>query len=143
MRPRLSVITLAVDDLDRSIAFYRDGLGLPSEGIVGSEFTGSATEPAGAIGYFELENGLILTLYPRNDLAKDSGLPPDTPASTEFSLGYVADSRAEVDSLMRKAAEAGAVITDEPHDRPWGIYSGYFSDLDGHLWEIIYNPKLV
>lgn len=141
MKPRINVVTLAVDDLDRSIEFYRDGLGFPSEGIVGAEFPGSESEPAGAMGYFEFENGLIFGLYPRSELAKDSNRPPTPPSATEFSLGYIVESKQEVDEILNKAKEAGATITDEPHERPWGIYSGYFADPDGHLWEIIYNPR--
>lgn len=142
MKPRIHVITLAVNDLEKSIAFYRDGLGLPSRGILGAEFRGSATEPAGAIGFFELGGGLILTLYPRVDLAKDSKVSHAPASSLEFSLGYLAESKEEVDSLLRQAKAAGATLTDPPHDRPWGIYSGYFKDLDGHLWEVIWNPKM-
>lgn len=142
MEPRVSVITLAVDDLDRAIAFYRDGLGFPSKGILGAEFEGTETEPAGAIGFFELQNGLILSLYPRSELAKDSKRPLGAPSSVEFSLGYLADSRSQVDELIRQARDAGAMVTEEPHDRPWGIYSGYFLDLDNHLWEVVWNPDV-
>ena len=141
MRPRINVVTLAVTDLDKAIEFYRDGLGFPSEGIVGSEFAGGESEPAGAMGYFEFENGLIFGLYPRSELAKDAKRPVGPRSSTEFSLGYLVDSKQEVDEILDKAREAGATVTDEPHDRPWGIYSGYFADPDGHLWEIIYNPR--
>ena len=140
MKPRLNVVTLAVADLDKSLTFYRDGLGFPTEGIIGDEFVGTETEPGGAIGYFEFENGLIFTLYPRSDLAKDSKRPLASASSVEFSLGYLAESKKEVDEIIDKAKEAGATITDQPHDRPWGIYSGYFADPDGHLWEIIYKP---
>lgn len=142
MKPRINVITLAVNDLDKSVAFYRDGLGLPSQGILGTEFRGTATEPAGAIGLFQLQNGLILSLYPRSELAKDSKQPVHASSSVEFSLGYLVESRNAVDELLRKAEEAGATVTDAPHDRAWGIYSGYFLDLDSHLWEIIWNPEL-
>lgn len=143
MKPRLNVITLAVADLDKALVFYRDGLSLPSQGILGSEFKGSDTEPAGAVAFFELQNGLIFALYPRTELAKDSRRPLGVPNSTEFSLGYAVNSKEEVDAFLQKAEAAGATITDKPHDRPWGIYSGYFADLDGHLWEVIYSPELV
>lgn len=142
MKPRINVITLAVNDLEKSIAFYRDGLGLPTRGVVGAEFKGSDTEPAGALGFFELSGGLILALYPRSELAKDSKMPHSPSSSLEFSIGYLTESKDEVDSLLRQAQTAGATVTDPPHDRPWGIYSGYFQDLDGHLWEIIWNPKM-
>jgi len=141
MKPRVSVITLAVSDLEKALAFYRDGLGLPSKGILGTEFKGSDTEPAGAIAFFELKGGLIFALYPRRDLAKDSKLPDGHSSSVEFSIGYAVESRDEVDELLQQAQRAGARITDQPHDRPWGIYSGYFADLDGHLWEVFWNPK--
>ena len=142
MKPRLNVLTLAVDSLEKSLAFYRDGLGLPSKGIIGTEFQGSKTEPAGAVAFFELRGGLILALYPRSELAKDSNLSDTTRSSLEFSLGYAVESREAVDNLLKKAEAAGATLTEAPRERPWGIYSGYFKDLDGHLWEIIWNPQI-
>ena len=142
MKPRINVITLAVDDLDRALKFYRDGLGLPSQGIIGTEFKGDATNPSGAIALFELHGDLIFALYPRTELAKDANRQQGTPNSTDFSLGYAVSSKEEVDVLLQKAEAAGAAITDHPHDRPWGIYSGYFEDLDGHLWEVLWNPAL-
>jgi catechol 2,3-dioxygenase-like lactoylglutathione lyase family enzyme len=140
MKPRINVITLAVANLERSLVFYQDGLGLPSKGIIGTEFPGDATNAAGAIAFFELEDGLIFTLYPRPELAKDANLPHNQPSSIEFSLGHAVGSKAEVDALLAKAEAAGGV--KKPHDRPWGIYSGYFQDPDGHLWEILWNPNL-
>ena len=142
MQPRLNVITLAVSDLEKSLAFYRDGLGLPTKGIIGTEFKGTETEPSGAVAFFELQGGLIFALYPRKDLAKDSRLQVTTASSLEFSLGYIVRSRAAVDELLQKAKAAGATLTELPHDRAWGVYSGYFMDLDGHLWEIIWNPQM-
>ena len=138
MEPRLDVITLAVADLARSLAFYRR-LGLESEGIVGKAWTDEMTGANGAIAMFELEGGLLLNLYPRADLAKDAAIPVGPPQSGEFSLAQLVRSRDEVDELLEKAAAAGAAVTPA-HDRPWGIYSGYFRDLDGHLWEVIWNP---
>jgi uncharacterized protein len=140
MEPHVDVITLAVNDLDRALAFYRDGLGLPSKGVVATEFAGDDTNAAGALAMFNLRGGLILAVYPRSELAKDAGIPQGSPASGEFSLGYLATSRADVDALLARAEAAGASITDRPHERPWGIYSGYFRDPDGHLWEVIWNP---
>jgi hypothetical protein len=142
MKPRLNVITIAVDDLERSLAFYRDGLGLPTKGIVATEFAGTDTEPAGAVVFFELHGGLLFALYPRKELAKDARVPDTAASSLEFSLGYLVASRQEVDELLARAEAAGGRITDKPHDRAWGIYSGYFADLDGHLWEIIFNPRM-
>jgi catechol 2,3-dioxygenase-like lactoylglutathione lyase family enzyme len=141
MEPRVHVITLAVDDLQRALTFYRDGLGLPTTGVVAEEYEGSETEAAGAIVLFELDDGLILSLYPRGELAKDAGIPPAAPASGEFSIGHIVGERAEVDALLARAEAAGATVTDEAHERPWGIYSGYFRDPDGHLWEVIWRPS--
>lgn len=141
MKPRLDVITLAVSDLEKSLAFYRDGLGLQTKGIVATEFKGTETEPAGAVAFFELQGGLLLALYPRKELAKDSKLHNTAASSLEFSLGYMVESKKAVDEFLQKAQAAGAAISDRPHERPWGIYSGYFKDLDGHLWEIIWNPQ--
>lgn len=141
MEPRIHVITLAVDDLERALAFYRDGLGLSTKGIVADEHEGSETEAAGAIVIFELAGGLLLALYPRTELAKDAHIPPSPPASGEFSIGHIVSERADVDALLSRARAAGATLTDEPRERPWGIYSGYFRDPDGHLWEVIWNPR--
>ncbi len=142
MNPRISVITLGVNDLKASLAFYRDGLGLPTAGIIATEFKSDDTHPSGAVAMFDLENGVILALYPRTDLAKDAKEPLGATSPTEFSLGHLVQSKEEVDALIERAAAAGAIITDRPHDRPWGIYSGYFKDIDGHLWEIIWNPEM-
>ena len=141
MDARLNVITLGVHDLERSLAFYRDGLGLSTKGIVATEFQGTETEPAGAVAFFQLHGGLLFALYPRTELAKDAKVADAGASSVEFSLGYLAASRAEVDRLLSQAEAAGATITDEPHDRAWGFYSGYCMDPDGHLWEIFWNPK--
>jgi catechol 2,3-dioxygenase-like lactoylglutathione lyase family enzyme len=140
MERRIDVITLAVGDLERALAFYRDGLGLESPGLTATEFTGDDTTPAGAIAMFRLDRKLILALYPRSELAKDAQIPPGPARSGEFSLGHLVASRADVDALLAQAEAAGATVTDPPHDRPWGIYSGYFRDPDGHLWEVIHNP---
>jgi len=134
----VDVITLAVADLEPALAFYRR-LGLESNGIVGTEWKDEATGANGAIALFKLEGGLLLNLYPRTDLAKDAAIPAGPPKSGEFSLAQLVRSRDEVDRLLEKAAAAGATVTPA-HDRPWGIYSGYFRDLDGHLWEIIWHP---
>jgi catechol 2,3-dioxygenase-like lactoylglutathione lyase family enzyme len=142
MQPRIHVITLAVSDLERALAFYRDGLGLESPGVIGTEFAGDDTTPAGAAAMFQLEGGLVLALYPRAELAKDANVPLAPSQTGEFSIGHIVGSKEEVDALLVQAAEAGATLTDQPHDRPWGIYSGYFRDPDGHLWEIIWNPRV-
>jgi catechol 2,3-dioxygenase-like lactoylglutathione lyase family enzyme len=139
VEPRLNVITLAVADLERALRFYRDGLGFQSPGVVGSRWTDERTAANGAVAVFELEGGLLLSLYPRADLAKDAELPVRDAQSGEFSLGQLVRSRSDVDELLTKAEAAGASVIPA-HERPWGIYSGYFRDLDGHLWEIIWNP---
>jgi catechol 2,3-dioxygenase-like lactoylglutathione lyase family enzyme len=139
LEPRIDVITFAVDDLERALVFYRDGLGLQTKGVVATDLVDEKTGAAGAIVIFKLESGLTLTLYPRSELAKDAAVPAGQPQSGEFSLGQLVASRADVDRILERAAAAGASVTP-PHDRPWGIYSGYFRDLDGHLWETIWNP---
>ena len=141
MDPRIDAITLAVDDLERSLAFYR-ALGLESAGVIGTEFEGDETNPGGAAAMFHLRSGLILSLYGRSDLAKDATIPTGPPQSGAFSIGHAVGSRDEVDALLERARAAGATVTEEPHDRPWGIYSGYFQDPDGHLWEVMWNPDI-
>lgn len=134
MKPRIKVITLGVDNLERSLAFYRDGLGLPTQGVIGTEFED------GAVVFCELEHGQILALYPRVALAKDARLAVAPPSPTDLSLGHVVGSKQEVDAVMAQAQKAGARITDPARDRFWGGYSGYFQDPDGHLWEVAWNP---
>lgn len=143
MEARIDVITLAVADLERALAFYSDGLGLASRGVIGTEFVGDEVEPDGAIAMFELQGGMILCLYPRTELAKDAEIPFGPPKTGEFSIGHAVSSRAGVDAVLAQAQVAGATLTDQAHDRPWGIYSGYFRDHDGHLWEVLWNPRLV
>jgi catechol 2,3-dioxygenase-like lactoylglutathione lyase family enzyme len=142
MMPRIHVITLAVEDLDRALAFYRDGLGFQTEGLIGAEFKGDDSTPDGTTAVFHLDGGLMLSIYPRSELGKDAlvRLAPANPG--EFSVGHAVASRAEVDEVISQAEAAGAAVTDRPHDRPWGIYSGYFQDPDGHLWEVLWNPAL-
>lgn len=140
MEPRIHLVTLAVEDLDRSLAFYREGLGLESEGVIGTEFEGDETHAAGAVVLFRLGGGLILSLYPRSELAKDAGIPPGPAQPGELSIGHAVGTRAAVDDVIARAVSAGASVTEPPRDRPWGIYSGYFHDPDGHLWEIVHNP---
>lgn len=134
MRPRIHVLTLGVADLERSLAFYR-ALGLESEGIIGTEF------PGGTAAMFDLDGGLTLALYGRDDLARDANATFDAPGRGEFSIGHLVASREDVDAVLAAAQEAGATLTEAPYDRAWGIYSGYFRDPDGHLWEVIWNPR--
>jgi catechol 2,3-dioxygenase-like lactoylglutathione lyase family enzyme len=141
MDARVDVITLAVGDLERALAFYQEGLGLQSPGIVGTEWAGDEGTPAGAVAMFRLENGTLLSLYPRTELAKDANTDLGTAETSRFSIGQLVASREEVDKVLAQAQAAGATLTDHAHERPWGIYSGYFRDPDGHLWEIIYNER--
>jgi catechol 2,3-dioxygenase-like lactoylglutathione lyase family enzyme len=141
VEPRVNVITLGVKDLERALAFYREGLGLESEGVTGTDYPGDEENPAGDLAMFHLEGGLILALYPRTELVKDAQVPFQAPKSGEFSIGHLVPTRAQVDALLMRAQAAGATLTGPAHDRPWGIYSGYFHDLDGHLWEIIWNSR--
>ena len=136
MEPRITFITLAVDDLERAVAFYRDGLGLATKGIVGAEFEN------GAVAFFKLQAGLTLGLWPRRSLAADSGLPLQPASATEFSLAHNVASEADVDALMRQAEGAGATVVKTARPTFYGGYAGYFQDPDGHLWEIAFNPKL-
>ena len=137
MKPRISVITLGVADLDASVRFYRDGLGLETEGIIGKEFE------YGAVAFFDLQAGLKLALWPRGSIAKDTGLSPTMPSATEFTLGHNVASKEEVDAVMKKAEQAGAVIVKPAQETFWGGYAAYFQDPDKHLWEIVWNPQLL
>ncbi|OGA27587.1 MAG: glyoxalase [Betaproteobacteria bacterium RIFCSPLOWO2_12_61_14] len=135
MKPRITVITIGVDDLEKSLAFYRDGLGLPTQGITGAEFE------HGAVAFFDMQAGLKLAIWPRANIAYDAGIPLGAPSTTELTLGHNVASRAEVDNVMEQARKAGAVIIKPAQDTFWGGYSGYFKDPDGHLWEIVWNPQ--
>jgi uncharacterized protein len=134
MKPRISVITLGVDDLERSLKFYKDGLGLPTKGIVGQEFE------HGAVVFFDLQSGLKLAIWNRKDIAHDTSINHIQKSPTEFTLGHNVGSKEEVDIVMEQAGKAGAIITVPAHDTFWGGYSGYFQDPDGHLWEVVWNP---
>jgi hypothetical protein len=135
MKQRLNLLTLGVNDLQRSMDFFQNGLGWKTKGIVGTEFEN------GAVVLFDLDNGMILGLYERKNLAWDSNLALQPESATEFSIGYFVNSRQEVDAIMEQAKKAGATITKPGQKAFWGGYNGYFQDLDGHLWEIGYNPS--
>jgi catechol 2,3-dioxygenase-like lactoylglutathione lyase family enzyme len=137
MKPRITLITLGVDDLQRALAFYRDGLGWPTQGIVGEQFDD------GDVAFFDLAHGLRVALWPRRSLAKDAGRPVSARATSDFSLAHNVASREEVDSVMAEAARAGAAIVKPAQDTFWGGYAGYFEDPDGHLWEIAWNPQML
>ena len=135
MKPSITFITLGVDDLERAVAFYRDGLGLPTKGIAGTEFEG------GAVAFFNLQAGLKLALWPRRSLAADAGLPLQAPSATEFSLAHNVSSQEEVDQLLQQAKQAGAKMVKAAQPTFYGGYAGYFQDPDGHLWEVAFNPR--
>jgi len=134
MKARITVITIGVDDLEKSLQFYRDGLGLATQGIVGEEFE------QGAVAFFDLQGGLKLAIWPRASIAHDSGIPAGPPCPTEFTLGHNVASKEEVDAVMEQARAAGASIVKEAQQTFWGGYAGYFEDPDRHLWEIAWNP---
>lgn len=134
MKPRVTLVTLGVADLERAVAFYRDGLGLPTEGIIGAE------HEHGAVAFFDLQPGLKLALWQSASLAHDAGIAPGTPDPTGFSLAHNVASKAEVDAVMNEAQAAGARIVKPAQDTFWGGYAGYFADPDAHLWEVAWNP---
>ncbi len=135
MKPRITVITIGVNDLEASLDFYRDGLGFPTEGIIGKEIE------YGAVVFIQLQPGLRLALWPRKSIGHDTVLPTNPASPTEMTLGHNVNSKVEVDAVMAKAGAAGAVIVKPAHNTFWGGYSGYFQDPDGHLWEIVWNPQ--
>jgi predicted lactoylglutathione lyase len=135
MQPRITVLTLGVDDLETSLRFYREGLGFPTEGIVGQEFE------FGSVVFIQLQPGLRLALWPRKSISHDTGLPQTSSSPTEMTLGHNVGSKNEVDAVMGKANKAGAVIVKRAQDTFYGGYAGYFQDPDGHLWEVLWNPQ--
>ncbi len=135
MKPRITVITLGVDDLERALAFYRDGLGLPTQGIFGTDFE------YGAVAFFDLNAGLKLAIWPRKSIAQDTGLVLGRPSATELTIGHNVASKDEVDWVMEQAKRAGAVIVKFAQPAFWGGYAGYFQDPDQHLWEVVWNPQ--
>ena len=129
MEPRISLITLGVDDLDRSIRFYRDGLGLPMR-----------DGPEG-IAFFET-GGTWLSLYTREKLAEDALTDPAGSGFRGFTLAHNVRTEAEVDRVLEQAVAAGATLVKEAQKVFWGGYSGYFRDPDDFLWEVAYNPHM-
>ena len=137
MKPRISVLTLGVTDLEKSVEFYRDGLGLATNGIVGKEFE------YGTVAFFDLQSGLKLALWPRRSIANDTGIPLQNSSALEFTIGHNVATKEEVNAVMELAEKAGAKIIKPAQDTFWGGYAGYFQDPDEHLWEIVYNPHLI
>lgn len=134
MQAHISVITLAVEDLQRALDFYRDGLGLVTEGIIGQEFE------QGAVVFFELQAGLKLALWSKQSLQQDTGLTGTASNATQITLGHNVHSPLEVDQVLKQAQNAGAKILKPAQSTFYGGYAGYFQDLDGHVWEVVYNP---
>jgi catechol 2,3-dioxygenase-like lactoylglutathione lyase family enzyme len=137
MQPRITVVTLGVDDLERALRFYRDGLGLPTEGSIGKELA------YGAVIFIELQAGVRPALWPHSSIAHDAGLALGAPSPTEFTLGHNVSSKGEVDAVMQQASNAGAIIVKPAQETLWGGYAGYFQDPDSHLWEVAWNPQWV
>lgn len=129
MEARITIITLGVADLARSIAFYRDGLGLPLR-------EGSGDGPA----FFETK-GTWLALFPRDELAADAAVTAEGSGFAGFTLAHNVRTKGDVDARLREAVAAGAKLVKPAHDADWGGYSGYFADPDGHLWEVAWNPQ--
>lgn len=134
MQAHISVITLAVEDLQRALDFYRDGLGLATEGIIGQEFE------QGAVVFFELQAGLKLALWSKQSLQQDTGLTGTASNAAQITLGHNVHSPLEVDQVLKQAQNAGAKILKPAQSTFYGGYAGYFQDLDGHVWEVVYNP---
>ena len=137
MKPRITLLTLGVDDLERSVRFYRDGLGLKTDGIIGTEFE------YGAVAFFDLQSGLKLALWPRKSISQDTGIAVGSTNPTELTIGHNVSSKAEVDTVMEQANRANAVIVKQANNTFYGGYAGYFQDPDGHLWEVAWNPQWV
>lgn len=137
MKPRVTMLTIGVDDLEEAVRFYRDGLGWQTQGIVGTEFD------HGAVAFFDLQSGVRLALFPRANIAHDAGIEVSGRSPTEFTLGHNVRSEAEVDAVMQRALDAGARLVKPAQKTFWGGYAGYFADPDGHLWEVAYNPAFI
>jgi uncharacterized glyoxalase superfamily protein PhnB len=129
MKPKVSLITLGVRDFAKSLAFYRDGLGLPAHNF----------KEGGDVCFFRME-GTWLSIYPRHLLAEDAQVEDSPPGFSGITLAHNMKSKADVDALFAHAVSIGARPVKKPQDVFWGGYSGYFADLDGHLWEVAWNP---
>lgn len=134
MKPRITLLTLGVDDLERAVAFYRDGLGFATKGIVGREIEN------GAVAFFKLDGGLKLALWPRKSIVADTGLTGEGRSPLEFTLGHNVESPAAVDEVMARADHAGARLVKPAAKTFYGGYAGVFQDPDGHVWEVAFNP---
>lgn len=129
MEPHISLITLGVGDLERSLRFYRDGLGWPVSGA----------SVAGVVAFLHTR-GAVLALYPRRDLAADANLPETGSGFGGIALAHNVRNKEEVDSVIAEVVRAGGSVLKAAHDADWGGYSGYFADPDGYPWEVAWNP---
>lgn len=127
MQPRISMMTLGVRDLARSVRFYEQGLGLPR------------MDSPPEVAFFTL-NGSWLGLYDRQSLAEEAGVPAEGTGFAGFTIAHNVVSEAAVDELLNQAVSAGATLVKPAQKVFWGGYSGYFSDPDGYLWEVAHNP---
>lgn len=134
MKPRITLITLGVDDLEKSLSFYRGGLGLPMEGIVGNEFE------HGAVAFFEMQSGLKLAIWPPTDMAYDAGIPEGACSATEFTIGHNPQQRGS--RRCDGPSTKGRRDNNQGSARHFlGGYAGIFQDPDGHLWRVAWNPQ--
>jgi catechol 2,3-dioxygenase-like lactoylglutathione lyase family enzyme len=130
MEPHISLITLGVSNLERAITFYRDGLGLPMR------------EGDSGVAFFQLR-GLWLALFPREALAEDAGVLSEGRGFAGFSLAHNVRTNEEVDALLEQAITAGGLLVIAGQPAFWGGYSGYFTDPNGHLWEVAANLEML
>ena len=135
MKSRITVITLGVKDLEKSVHFYQSGLGLITKGIVGKEIEN------GAVAFFDMENGLKLALWPKSSIAADTNIPEGPAGSPEFTIGHNVSSKEEVIEVLHEVSKAGGRIVKSARDTFYGGFAGYFADPDDHLWEVVWNPR--
>ena len=128
MEQRITVITLGVDDLERSTAFF-ERLGWRR-----------SVRQAQGVSFFQC-GSVALSLFPRSELAKDAGISPKGEGFDGFAIAYNTRLKEDVDAVLAEAKSAGADIVKPSQEAFWGGYSGYFRDLDGHLWEVAWNPS--
>lgn len=128
MEPRVSLVTLGVKDLERSLRFYRDGLGFPVSKASNDDVV------------FFRTGGIVVTLFPRDKLAEDAHVSESGSGFRGIALAHNVRDKAAVATILAAAERAGATITKPAQDVFWGGHSGYFADPDGHLWEVAWNP---
>jgi uncharacterized protein len=134
----MHAVTLAVADVERSAEFYRNLLGIDGSGVIGTEYVATDTEAGGTTAMFTLDDGLIVSVYGRDDMQKDSGVA--LPNGSAMTIGHFVDTQTAAEAFLARAEAAGATMLAAPYTRPWGMWSGFFQDPDGHLWEVVANP---